>query len=873
MHDAERVFFCALNPACRGAVGYTTGAHAPKTGGVMLGYDFLNTPTAILLWRFIYIKITGTVMAVKFKDFMLSWYRAYHLYNMDDPRKQRWIDLHGKAFEINSRGEYVFLDDKRTAAQKGWTNPRTGELDTELPSPDLSDEDWRYFYKLCRTTIRNINDRRADLLRNDPDKNPLPIDKWFGNKNLKPFSEQTVAQTTKDKLSAFATLVRTDQRLKNKLSDSFSSEYSLETFLSDLIDQDYSRNSQHTVPKIQTLIRILPGLIRGEYDYEEMAYRSSLDDDTINKIFSIFIPAVSATRMGDKIKELENEFDALSEKLDPENEEINPAQLRQFQDPSCWREILKSLYASDKPDKKSAFHNQFSSYGGAEIAGYMNEVVSNNNYESGPNELIPKLDKEQSLRERINEKIDDFVDEHFKRLTSRADRHIYIDPNASPIVNAIIKEKISPTDGIAKILEKKDAITKRVLAKQPNAKKACDFLFEALNYIKSSGDMDATLDGALRNGRKAEAIAFEIIKYAISKRKVNEAKSALEVLAIMRYDTFSSAHWEQFHKSQSGGIFGNEKLSFNKGNESVAFITRSIDSVIFAGINAVFWTGVIGRNLFQHARGRMNPADAPRLKTALEKIESDSNDFISLETATRQHHETRRRLETARNTFTYARIRRDERADLDAQLTALRAEIPAARVDPDPDRLTKLNTQIAQLSDELAGIDALMDTHRAEFDTFDRLQTDIQTKKSEIDTANATLASLTDDAEIARMRARIRTLNFELGALNVRMASYDMDTERYMTLECEDRVATELYERLQSAADRGVARETDSKPYNAPKSDIENMQMLMAFWNAVNGYNRAIDVNSYNIFRNIKDVRKSANLNNTFNEMFSARTV
>lgn len=60
---------------------------------------------------------------------------------------------------------------------------------------------------------------------------------------------------------------------------------------------------------------------------------------------------------------------------------------------------------------------------------------------------------------------------------------------------------------------------------------------------------------------------------------------------------------------------------------------------------------------------------------------------------------------------------------------------------------------------------------------------------------------------------------------------------------------------------------------HAPKSDIENMQMLMAFWNAANGYNRAIDVNSYNIFRNIKDVRKSANLNKTFNEMFDAKTI
>ncbi len=808
-------------------------------------------------------------MAVKFKDFILSWYRAWHLYNMDDPRKQRWADLHGKVFEINSRGEMVFLDDKRTATQKGWTNPRTGELATELPVPDLSDEDWRYFYKLCRTAIRNINDKREDLLRNDPEKNPLPIDKWFGNKNLKPFSEQSVATDTKDKLATFAALVRSDQRLKNKLSDSFSSDYSLETFLTDLIDRDYSRNSQFCIPKIQVLIRILPGLVRGEYDYEEMAYRSALDDETVNKIFSIFIPGVSVTaRTGDRVKELENEFDVLSEKLDPENEEINPAQLRQFQDPSCYREILKALYASDRPEKKSAFHNQFASNGGGEITGYMNEVVNNNNYESGANELIPKLDKQQTVLEQVKEKIDDFTDEHFKRLTDRAARHIYIDANATPIVNAIIKEKISPTDGLGKILDAKDAITKRVMAKQPGAKKSCDFLFEALSYIKSSGDMDSAFDGALRNGRAAEAIAFEIIKYAIAKRKINEAKSALEVFAVMRYDTFSSAHWKQFKDAQKGGILGNKDLSFNKASESISIITRTFDDVMFAGINALFWAGVVGRNLFQHARAKMRPDDTTRLKTALDKMESDSREFKSLDTARDEHLDVRRRLTAAQSEFAYAKIRRDERDDIVADITNLRAQIPAARVDANPDRLVQLNEQIARKEEQLRQINDLETLHRSEFDSFDELTADIANKQQQIKDAEDVLLTLTDDAAIDAQRSEISRLKLELGTLNVRMRSYDLDMERYLNLECEDRVATELYERLQSGADRGIAKETDSKPYVAPRSDIENMQMLMAFWNAVNGYNRAIDVNSYNVFRNIKDVRKTANLQKSFNEMF-----
>ena len=46
----ECVFFCDVPDRClycRGAIGYITGALAPKTDGVILIYDFSNTPTAI----------------------------------------------------------------------------------------------------------------------------------------------------------------------------------------------------------------------------------------------------------------------------------------------------------------------------------------------------------------------------------------------------------------------------------------------------------------------------------------------------------------------------------------------------------------------------------------------------------------------------------------------------------------------------------------------------------------------------------------------------------------------------------------------------------------------------------------------------------
>lgn len=804
-------------------------------------------------------------MAVKFKDFMLNWYKAYHLYNMDDPRKQRWADLRGKSYEINSKGEYVYLDDARNSVQKGWANPKTGELATELPLPDLSEEDWEYFYRLCRTAIRNINDKREDLLRNDPDKNPLPIDKWFGSKNLKAFSVQEVKQPIKDKLKQFAAVVMETPRLKNKLMDSFSADYSIDTFLADLIDQDYSRNSQFTIAKIQTLVRILPGLLRPEYDFKVGDYKNPFDDKTNDAIQRIFIGTGYDPMAGIAMDDLENQFDEISAELDPANEQINPMQLAQFKHPSVYKEILKALYAPDKPEKKSPFHSQFASNGGGEITGYMNEVVGGNNYESGANELVPKLGKELNIREQFNKKIGDFQDEHFLRLTDRAARHVYIEPAAKGIVDAIIKEKISPTDGLNKIIEKKDAVVKRVQAKSPVSKKGCDFFFEALSYIQASGDMDEALSGALKNGRKAEAIAFEIIKYAISKRKINEAKAALEVFAVMRYDTFSSAHWNDLKKSQND-IFGDKNLSFNK-NETMSFLTRALDKTIWLGVNGAFWTGVLTRNLIQHGRGKMSPDDMVRMESALTKINSDSQEFTNLADAQAQHSEIRTQLLAARENFGYAMILRDEYGELNNEITRLESEVPAATKDTDLSRLTALQKEIAVKKDARDKMHSKLTAYADEFAKLDELQHKINGLNHEIAALGDALRTETDEVRIDAIRHELETKSKQLklysGCLNV----YDKMRQDYMELEREDRVAQELATRLGAAADRGHAKETESKPYNAPKSDIQNMQMLMAFWNAANGYTRGINVNSYNIFRNIKNVRKNANLQKTFNQM------
>lgn len=738
------------------------------------------------------------------KDFMLKWFKAYHLGNMDDGRRARWRDMHGKAFEINSKGDYVYLDDKRTGVQKGWTNPKTGDLATELPSPDLSDDDWKDFYRITRDTFREIDNKRKDLTRADP-SNPLAIDKWFGKPETHAFSKQIIAPSVRKKLAALAKLAEEQSLFKSKIRSNlnFPSDYNLSSFLKDLesLKTEETFDNPQAFNLAQTLISNLPTWLNAYSFYGYKDY-GALSDSTREAIIDIMLPGVPPDAP-DRDNLLTAAFDSIQTALDSNNEEISPIQLAQFKRPEVWQEILKALYAPDKEGKKSPFHDQFARFGGQEITGWMDEIISGNDYDNGANALTPKLDKELNTVETIKEKITDYRKEHLDRLVDRSARHVYIEPRAEAVVGAIIKEKLTPQDGLIKFIEKKDAVITRVHNTNPDAEKGTKFLFEALEYIKSSGKADEMLAGALRNGRKAQAVALEIMKYALAKNKATEAKTALETLAVMRYDTLTSAHWKDLRKAEKDiHIFGDKGLSFNKDNPAMQIVTGALDGTLKAGLNAMFWAGVVVRNVIQHNRGKIKTTDRKRLATALVKIQADSDKFKNLETA-------------------------------QAELEAINAEVKATDTDIKADEAL-----YKALEDSQKKIDALEEKISAlPAEEAEDLKKDLEKEK-------AAHEKLTADAEKFAGRH-----------------------EKVESLIASQRVAQEAYDRLKAAQDKGLAKETESKPYTPPKSAMQNMEMLMAFWNAANGYTDGIDVNSYNIFRNIKTVRKQNNLGLTFENM------
>ncbi|MFQ6739224.1 MAG: hypothetical protein ACLRFJ_00950, partial [Alphaproteobacteria bacterium] len=166
-------------------------------------------------------------------------------------------------------------------------------------------------------------------------------------------------------------------------------------------------------------------------------------------------------------------------------------------------------------------------------------------------------------------------------------------------------------------------------------------------------------------------------------------------------------------------------------------------------------------------------------------------------------------------------------------------------------------------------------THTDEINRLDALQNDINQLQDDINTLQNDIAGLQaslpgsqsqidqKEQELAQKQNDLQTKEQEKeNNFMSEKRSYDASVTRY-------RVAKELQSRLQSKADKDQNEATDLRPYSAPKNPMENLDMLIYFWNVVNGY-EDMSVESYNFFRSVKDQRKEVHLDLDFAQRFDA---
>ncbi len=266
---------------------------------------------------------------------------------------------------------------------------------------------------------------------------------------------------------------------------------------------------------------------------------------------------------------------------------------------------------------KSEVFNAFSTKDDARLISYsIDQALNQSNYTNPDNKnFLPPLYKDRKrFFDRAKEKINKWGKDYFGRWRSRHERHIY-STNASYIVSEIIDNKIRPTDGLGKILENADKIKSKLA---PKAKTEFDYFVKVLNKLsKTKAFAEATKDGD-----QMRYLVQEIIKDAVHNDKVEEAKTVLEILAMVRYGAMTSSVRDKLKEATKDfTLFGDENLSFNKKNEGLKFVLKGFDKVIkTAGILAFETTNLIKNKLIRQ-KGVKFKNGTKRIKDAMGSIE------------------------------------------------------------------------------------------------------------------------------------------------------------------------------------------------------------------------------------------------------------
>lgn len=435
----------------------------------------------------------------------------------------------------------------------------------ELPDPiyvtagdnwQLDDSEWEKMYNAFNDAFQSMYAKRKSLEYPEPNEKALKfLDRFFGDTAAVPlFSYTTASHEAENTIKDLYNLLTGPhgERLKQWFNSSdnrgqyFNDEFSWDDLIRGLNDKKYNKD-----PKFRQRMIDIAGALDNDMQ------RS---DSVVRKIVGI------AVRL---------DFSTIASGF--ENKTVSPDKISLLK--ANYRELLTTLHKTPK------VFEVFQPNDSSKISKSLNDArkfLDYNNPES-KSYVPPKLKDDLTLPQRISKWWDDTYENYFEKYTRARGDHIFMSPYAKEICKAIDKEKIKPTDGLAKILESKDAIKKR-LSDSKNAPNHFEWFANTLNDLKDK--MPKAFASALKDGTRMRAIVSQMILRAVRENKIDEAKTALETLAVIRYGYTTSKIMDTFRKSDLT-IFSDKDLSINKNNPAMQFINNAMDRTIKFAFNAV----------------------------------------------------------------------------------------------------------------------------------------------------------------------------------------------------------------------------------------------------------------------------------------------
>lgn len=532
-------------------------------------------------------------MSVKMNDFLLQYYMQLRFNHMPAEVRAKF-------------NEYAKNDDFRGHMKDWKKNLMTNGANNPMPDPneaggawELSNDEWEKLFRAFQDAFRAM-DADKKSFKDNKDANDF-LNEYFGDLHL--FSNGVASNDAEQEIQGnFKTFLESNRQVLEVAFKQWGltdGDFSYSDLMSGIQDKKYN-----TSPKFQKKIK----------DIAQYVAYYMRQPDFVNSLPN------AQTNLPD-FEKVEKGFD---------DDQIDPQKLDYFK--RNHRDLLDTL------NKKSKIYSVFKTYDKGKISKLLDEATQKVDYGNKESDdyVPPKRDDEltpwQQLSKNIGDTWSDYMDKYIK---FRGDR-LYMSNSAKAIVKALDdkKVKMKPTDGLGKLVENTDAIKANLLYKSPTATKHFEWMAKTLKELQST--MPKAFAGALQNGRQMRALVSELIMTAVRDGKMDDAKTAMEVLSVIKYGYTTSKIMDALGK-ENLSIFSDKGLSWNK-NEGIQFVTNAMDKSIKAAFMGIGYGITIAGNAynlhgskFNRATGRMKQAhddfiqandDAKNKKIAERNIEN-----------------------------------------------------------------------------------------------------------------------------------------------------------------------------------------------------------------------------------------------------------
>lgn len=256
------------------------------------------------------------------------------------------------------------------------------------------------------------------------------------------------------------------------------------------------------------------------------------------------------------------------------------------------RKLLEQIYDNEN------IYSVFKNHDGNKFSKHIDKAKSDINWQDSKsdNYVPPKMDDELTLGQQLQKFLTDTYNDTLKKYEELRGGALAFSPEAKDIFTALDKNEIKPSQGLPTLLEKADAVKKKL--KNPLAKQHFDWFIETMGPINAN--MPKAIAGAWKNARQMKAVVSQIILLATDPNNsdihaMEKAKTAMQIMTAMRYGILSSKIMETIRKEQLT-IFSDPKLSFNSSSKGMQFVSTALDKSIKAAFTGIGYGVTIVRN-------------------------------------------------------------------------------------------------------------------------------------------------------------------------------------------------------------------------------------------------------------------------------------